>query len=169
MANIQRYVLNSQRYLVNIEICLENIEKYLKYHLVISQTNSLKLIAPFPSWSISLISSWDDQCDDDCDNDCDDDDNNDNNDNNDNYLTIWNFFYNKAFICPVSQFLLFFISILFGLFLDFLHCLPENNFIFWNTSIHIWLSSPNLGLRREIAELKRNKPNWKGYFSKYLF
>ena len=26
-------------------------------NLVISQTNSLKLIAPFPSWSISLISS----------------------------------------------------------------------------------------------------------------
>ena len=27
-------------------------------HLVISQTNSLKLIEPFPSWSISPISSW---------------------------------------------------------------------------------------------------------------
>ena len=27
-------------------------------HLVMSQTNSLKLIEPFPSWSISPISSW---------------------------------------------------------------------------------------------------------------
>ena len=74
MANIQRYVLNSQRYLVNIEICLENIEKYLKYHLVISQTNSLKLIAPFPSWSISLISSWNKYDDDEDDDDKDSDD-----------------------------------------------------------------------------------------------
>ena len=32
--------------------------KYLWTHLVISQANSLKLISPFPSWSISLISSW---------------------------------------------------------------------------------------------------------------
>ena len=38
-------------------------------NLVISQTNSLKLIAPFPSWSISLISSWNKYDDDDKDSD----------------------------------------------------------------------------------------------------
>ena len=62
---------------------------YLKYHLVISQTNSLKLIAPFPSWSISLISSWNkyDDDDDGDDDDADDGDDYDDDKDSDDFIS----------------------------------------------------------------------------------
>ena len=78
---------NIQKYLANIKICFENVQIFS--NLVISQTNSLKLIAPFPSWSISLISSCnddhdhDDHDDHDHEDDGDDDDDNDEDDEDD--------------------------------------------------------------------------------------
>ena len=115
------------RTILDIQPAGQNHKYCGKLHLVISQTNSLKLIAPFPSWSISLINSC-------------------NEEEEEEFLSFQMvFFFPRIYMEEIATF----------------HFTETHQFI-------LRLSSLNLELRREIAELKRNKLKLKSIYLDFL-
>ena len=113
------------RTILDIQPAGQNHKYCGKLDLVINQTNSLKLIAPFPSWSISLINSCNEE------------------EEFSSFQMV--FLFPRIYMEGIATF----------------HFTETHQFI-------LRLSSLNLELRREIAELKRNKLKLKSIYLDFL-